>query len=334
MAGELTLRSYEFRREREASWAELEGLVDRIERQGIASLSAGELSRLPLLYRGALSSLSVARSISLDRNLLEYLESLTGRAYFCVYSTKRPLGRALADLFARRFPASVRALRWHVALSALFLVLGAVAGFVLTARDPDRFYTFVDPGYSQGRNPTASTEDLREVLYDTSGSPAEALTAFAGFLFQHNARIGLGALALGFVAGIPVFLLVFTNGLLLGAFAALYQGRGLGWDFWGWILPHGVTELLAVILCGAGGLAMAQALVFPGRHTRLANLALRGRSVGVLALGTVAMFLVAALIEGIFRQTVLDLVVRYAVAVATATFWILYLGFAGRKGIR
>ena len=70
------LRSYRFRKERERNWQELEGLVARIEKGGVGRLTAYELSMLPVLYRHTISSLSVARSISLDRNLLEYLETL------------------------------------------------------------------------------------------------------------------------------------------------------------------------------------------------------------------------------------------------------------------
>jgi len=69
----LVLRSSEFRRGREESWRELEALIARAERRGVRALSAEELQRLPLLYRSTLSSLSVARSIALDRNLLLYL---------------------------------------------------------------------------------------------------------------------------------------------------------------------------------------------------------------------------------------------------------------------
>ena len=58
---EIGLRSYEFRREREPSWRDLEELVTRAEKKGVRSLSAEELARLPLLYRTVLSSLSVAR---------------------------------------------------------------------------------------------------------------------------------------------------------------------------------------------------------------------------------------------------------------------------------
>jgi hypothetical protein len=78
-------RSVQFRKEREDRWLELESLVDRVEKKGPRSLSPGEMTRLPTLYRSCVSSLSVARAISLDRSLLEYLESLVCRSYLCVY---------------------------------------------------------------------------------------------------------------------------------------------------------------------------------------------------------------------------------------------------------
>jgi uncharacterized membrane protein SpoIIM required for sporulation len=50
----------------------------------------------------------------------------------------------------------------------------------------------------------------------------------------------------------------------------------------------------------------------------------------VVALGSVAMFLVAGLIEGIFRQSVGDPAIRWAVAGTTFAFWSLYFSLAGR----
>ena len=324
------LKSAAFRSEREGSWRELEALVVRLEKGGTRALSPVELARLPALYRAALSSLSVARAISLDRNVVEYLESLSGRAYLAVYATRRRLREALGDFFVRRFPRAVRAHAWHVAIAAALLALGSVTGFALTARDAERFYAFVDPVYAQGRGPASSTASLREVLYggkDTAGM----LKAFAMFLFQHNARIGILAFAIGFAGAVPAALLLFSNGLVLGAFAALYAGRGLGVEFFAWLLPHGVTELTAVALCGAAGMALGQALLFPGREERLAGLARRGREAGVVALGAVALFFLAALVEGIFRQLVHGVPLRYAVALGAAGVLFAYLGTSGRE---
>jgi uncharacterized membrane protein SpoIIM required for sporulation len=327
----LKLKSLDFRREREASWTELDDLVGLAEKRGLDSLTGAQLVRLPTLYRAALSSLGVARTISLDLALLTYLESLCGRAYLTIYGGRRRVSRHLVDFVARRFPATVRAFRRHVAVSALFMLLGTAVAWVSVARDPDRFYTFVGASYAQGRSPAASTESLRDTLYHGDEDAIDSLSSFATYLFTHNAGIGMLSFALGIVGGIPVFLLMFTNGLVVGAFAALFGGRGLGAEYWAWVLPHGVTELTACVLCGAAGLVLAGALVFPGRHTRLDNLAARGRDAATIVVGAVAMLLVAGLIEGIFRQRVHDIAIRLAVAAGTAIAWLGYFVLAGRR---
>jgi uncharacterized membrane protein SpoIIM required for sporulation len=330
---EFVLKSAQFRREREAAWRELEALLDRVDKDGLQSLSAEELNRLPVLYRSAVSALSVATAISLDKNLLDYLNALVARAYICVYGAKRRVSEAITEFFLYRFPWVVRRYAFFVLVSFALMGLGIITGYKMTQADPERYYSFVG-GMAQGRTPTSSTKELRDVLYGNGGGAP--LSVFASFLFTHNSKVGMLCFALGFMAGVPVIWLLFETGLMLGAMAALYQSRGLGAEFWAWILPHGVTELSAVCLCGAAGMVIGASLVFPGRHTRLRNLALRGREIALLAMGSVVMFLVAGMIEGVFRQVVQDVGVRWSLAAATLVFWTWYFlavgrGYEGRR---
>jgi len=107
---ELALKSHRFRAEREADWRKLESLLARAEKGGARRLTKDELVQMPALYRQALSSLSVARAISLDQQLVGYLESLCSRSYFFVYGVRsRPLER-LAAFFAREWPLAVQRL--------------------------------------------------------------------------------------------------------------------------------------------------------------------------------------------------------------------------------
>lgn len=333
MHGQRTMRSVEFRREREASWQELEELIERGGKKGLRSLSAAELARLPHLYRATLSSLSVARSISLDRALTEYLESLVGRAYFVVYGTRQRLRHQVWEFLSFGWPDAIRRAKWHILISLLITVVAALAAFQLTIGDMDYYYVFVSE-MSQGRTPASSTAELHAGLYDDGGGAKGSLATFAASLFSHNSRVGLLAFATGFIAGLPTLLLLFYNGLVIGSFAALYASRGLSLDLWGWLLPHGVTELLAVILCGGGGFLLAHGLAFPGARTRMDSLRERGRHAAVIAIGAVIMLFVAGLIEGMFRQLVTNIYIRYSVAGSTAIFWIWYFGFVGRRRSR
>jgi uncharacterized membrane protein SpoIIM required for sporulation len=327
---EVELKSTQFRREREQGWLELEQLIGRIERTGPDQLAPDELARLPMLYRAALSSLSVARSISLDRNLLLYLEGLAARAYLCVYGSHASLGEALAAFFRSRWPAAVRGARWHLLVAGLCMALGVAVGWMMVAADPDAFYGFVDEGLAGGRTPAASTESLRQALYDSPGA-VEELTLFASFLFSHNAGIGMLAFALGFAFAVPTVILLFVNGLTLGAFLALYDSRGLVSELIAWLMIHGTTELFAIVLCGAAGLMIGEGVVFPGPRSRLANLARRGREAATLVAGAVLMLFVAALLEGLGRQLVADPLQRTAIGAGALALWSWYFIAAGRR---
>ena len=329
------LRSATFRRERQASWRELEELLARIEASGLEVLSHDELTQLPLLYRSAVGSLSVARAISLDRNVVQYLTGLAQRAHLALYSGRRRPLEGVARFFRSRFPALVRSFRIPFAIALASLLAGVLVGFRLTQRSPEHYYHFVDERMAQGRTPASTTASLRAVLYTDKSNPTTGmLDTFATFLFDHNARIGITCLALGFAGGVPVILLLFSNGLTLGAMAALYASRGLGSEFWAWILPHGVTELLAVVLCGTAGLAFGAAILMPDPLARLDRLRTRGRDAGLLVLGAVPMFFIAALFESFFRTLVQDPEARWTAACVAAAAWAWYFARGPRGAER
>ncbi len=330
LAPKPSLKSYEFRREREKSWRELEDMVRRAEKRGLKSLPAEDLLRLPTLYRATLSSLSVARAISLDQNVLNYLESLCARAYFQVYGPRASLSERIASFLRSGFPAAVRDARGPILLATVWMLLGITIGFLLVQGNADWYYTFVGWDMASGRTPAASTESLRNGLYDGASSAADNLYVFATYLFSHNAGIGMFAFALGFALGIPTVLLMFYNGLTIGAFLALYDSRGLAWDLVGWLAVHGTTELTAIALCGGGGLVLASAIIFPDRETRMESLARRGRAAGTLIMGAVLMLFVAGLLEGFARQLVTDITARYAIGGTMLAFWLTYFTLSGR----
>lgn len=316
------LRSERFRREREDDWKRLERLLGRAEK-GAAGLSDEDLIALPVLHRAALSSLSVARATSLDANLVGYLEALCARSYFLVYGTRsRPLEQ-LAAFFRTGWPAAAKSLWPETLVATLALLLGMVAAFWLVSADPQWFYSFIPSDFADERNPTASTETLREGLYDKAKAE-DGLSVFAASLFTHNSQVSLLAFALGFAFGVPTVLLVAYNGCILGAFVALYVSRGLGVDLGGWLLIHGSTELFACVLAGAAGLRIGRAVAFPGALSRLDSAAQAGRSSATMLAGVVVMLFCAGLLEGFGRQLIVSTPIRYAIAGGMLALWLAY----------
>ncbi len=330
---QLSLKSATFRKEREDKWLELDRMVKRVEKKGIKSLSSDEIFRLQSLYRVTLSSLSVARNISLDRSVLEYLEALSTRAYFCIYGPQSTFWSSVIFFFSHQFPHSLRMIVKPIALSALIVVLATAVGFGLTYTEPNWFYGFVDAGLAADRGPETPVAELRAGLFETSETAIEFLEVFATYLFIHNAGIGILAFALGFAFGIPTVLLLISNGLMLGAFSALFVSKGLSVEFHGWLFIHGTTELLAIIICGGAGLAIGGAAIFPNRQSRMTSMMDQGRRSATVVVGAVAMFLIAGLLEGFGRQLIVDTSHRYIIGGVALCCWAAYFAFS-RQGRR
>ena len=229
------------------------------------------------------------------------------------------------------FPAAVRSVRWYVAASAGITLLGGAIGFGMVVADHENYYLFVDAGMASGRDPSATTESLRKTLFSDAEEEARGLLGFATMLFTHNSSVGILTYGLGFVFGLPVLLILLQNGMLLGAMSALFHERGLAVEWWSWILPHGVPELTAIVLCGAAGLAIGHRLVFPGQQSRVEALADIGRRMGAVVGGSVLMLFLAGFVEGVFRQIVNDVTVRYLLATLFTVAWAAYFVFAGRR---
>ena len=126
-------------------------------------------------------------------------------------------------------------------------------------------------------------------------------------------------------------ILTFYNGLILGAFFALFQDRGLGFDLFAWLSIHGVTELAAICIACAGGARLGLAVLLPGDLPRAEALRLQGRPAVMLLILAALMLLVAGLVEGFLRQTITDPGMRLAIGWGLGALWLAWLTLAGRK---
>ncbi|RVD42620.1 stage II sporulation protein M [Mesorhizobium sp. M4B.F.Ca.ET.019.03.1.1] len=309
-----------FRQEREADWKAFEALLARVEKRAPRTLSEEELLSLPLLYRSALSSLSVARATSLDHALVAYLEALCLRGYFYLYGARRGLRQRIGDF--NDWPNAIRALWRETLVTVGLTAVGAGAGYWLVASNKGWYAAIIAPSLAGGRNPDSSAAMLRSVLYD--GADNQFLSSFAAYLFTHNTQVAILAFALGFAFAVPSVLIILMNGCMLGAIFQIYAAKGLGFELGGWLSIHGTTELFAIALAGAAGMRIGTRIAFPGELTRMAAAAQAGRIAATAMVGVVVMLLFAGLLEGIGRQTITGDGARYAIGGGMLALWCAY----------
>jgi len=316
-------------------WIELEELV-RLARGWSRPLSAAERERLDQLYRRTTIQLARVSTRSADENLLNYLNNLTAAAHSIIYVAPRESAVHRAGQFVWEGFARTIARHWreHL-LSALLVVAGALLGYFAARSDPVLAHALW-PAIDE-RQPGSTSEQLLAQLRYGREQQAGTKFLFASFLFQHNLKVGILAMATGVLAAVPTVILMIFNGMLLGVFAAIHHEAGIRGEMWAWILPHGITEIGAIILCGGIGFMLGTAVVRPGAISRNESLLRAGREAVLTCIGVAGMLLLAALIESYVRQSHWSTEARLVFAGATAVLWAAYIAhgvFRERRLVR
>jgi uncharacterized membrane protein SpoIIM required for sporulation len=153
-----------------------------------------------------------------------------------------------------------------------------------------------------------------------------------GFYIMNNISIGFRTFASGLLLGIGTLVILFYNGVTIGAVAGHLTQMGFGETFWPFVSGHSAFELTAIVICGCAGLVLASAIFSPGLMTRSEALVRAGRESIVLVLGAAMMLLIAAFIEAFWSSSVsIAPSVKYTVA---ALLWMLVIGFLTFSGRR
>lgn len=288
-------------------------------RSGLRDLSARELQGLLDDYQRLTADLARARAMGAPRQTLEMLNRLVVMGHRVLYGylppesaeTKTPAPHV-------RFAQEVWACRSHVLLaSALFFGPMVIAYFAVQWHPalgydlvPEGFYHF-DPAHA---------ENLHEI-------PSLTRPMVSSSIIANNIQVTLMAFGLGLTAGLGTSSVLVFNGVHIGVVAGWMALHGHSRALWGWIMPHGSTELLAIVISGAAGYLFAEALVAPGLQTRKAALRHAGRRALVLELGVMGMLVIAGLIEGFISPSSLPFEMRIGVLVISLTLWgVLFLG--------
>jgi uncharacterized membrane protein SpoIIM required for sporulation len=283
-----------------AVWTELEQLLDRLDRNPGMQLPLEQLQRFHHLYERTAADLARINTFASEPETRRYLESLVARAYGEIHETRdarqriRPFQwffQTLPQTFRRR----VRAFYFSLAIT----LAGCVFGGAAIALDPDAkpvlmpfSHLLQDPAKRVAEEEKATRDEL-----------AGHKTSFSAQLMTHNTKVSIFTLALGMTWGIGTVIMLFYNGVMVGAVGIDYIRAGQTKFLLGWLMPHGVIEIPAILIAGQAGLLLASALIGWGRRTPLrARLREVSRDLMTLIFGVGLMLVWAGFIEAFLSQ--------------------------------
>lgn len=272
---------------RRPAWEQLGRLENEARPRGL-TLEQGEA----LLggYRQLSRDVASVRRDQPGTRLAQQLEALYRRLHRRLYAPFEPARARLAALARDEVPASARrtlpALR---AVGAIFVGSAAI-GALLIASFPELVTLFASESMVRG---VQRGELWTEGLFNIA--PGSVLAAG---IAANNIVVTLTAYMLGAFYGLGTLYIIGINGLMLGALFAFTAQYGLGDDLLSFVLAHGPAELSIIVLGGAAGLRLGEALARPGQRTHAEAFREVARDTGLLFLVCVPFLLACGLVEG------------------------------------
>jgi uncharacterized membrane protein SpoIIM required for sporulation len=160
-------------------------------------------------------------------------------------------------------------------------------------------------------------------------------TSFSAELMTHNIQVTVLTMALGMTWGVGTLILLFYNGVILGAVATDYIVGGQGIFLAGWLLPHGSVEIPSILLGGQAGFILAGALIgWGGRLTRIERLRAVSHDLFAIIGGAGCMLVWAGIIESFvsqYHQPVLPYALKIAFGCCELVALTFFLAWVGRE---
>ncbi|WP_413299278.1 stage II sporulation protein M [Bacillus sp. 1P10SD] len=295
-------------------WNQLELLVTSLNKSR-KRITGETIIQFHRLYQKAAQNLSYSQTYFPNDDVTFYLNGLVAKSHNLMYKDQVSSMKQIRYFFSTKF-IGLLIEQWRFVVAAMILfTIGAIGSFLSVLNDPLHIYSILPAEIAQGVDP--------EQLGNGHGAVDSSL--MSATIMTNNIKVAILAFAGGITFGLLTVYLLVYNGIIIGSLAGLFWHHNKSYDFWAYIVPHGMIELTAIFIAGGAGLLMGYKLFVPGQFSRGFQLKQQAiRSVQLL-LGTIPLFVIAGIIEGFITPAAISLEAKYMVASLTVLGLVLYV---------
>ncbi len=276
--------------------------------------------------------LSYAKTHYPHSQITHYINYLASSVYKSVFSKleKSPI----LDFWKKDFPLTIGHNQKVLWLALSLFVIFSTLGYVCSFLDTNFIDSILGSGYVE-MTKTNIKKGIPFGVYSSQSPFSMFLTIFANNLF-----VGLLVYMSGILLGIGSFYYTFKNGIMVGAFFALFFKSHLGFDAVMVIMLHGTLELFGLVLECMAGLILGLSFLFPHTLTRRQALRKGMFESAKIYIGTIPFTILAAFIEsyvthfgkaGFAKSNVFVSILIVAVFVGSVSFVVWYYFFYSKK---
>lgn len=259
------------------------------------------------LYMDITDDLSYAQTFYRRRTVRVYLNQLAQRVYTGVHKQKGESLRKFLSVWHTSLPLEIYRSRKNLTFALVAFLIYVGIGVLTTYLDPEfprmvlgDYYVDTTLDNIENGNPLAVYK------YSAPGVERDNLESFI-MITTNNLKVAFLTFFLGFFFTVGTHLLLFYNGVMLGAFQYFFYIKGLLITSFLGIWIHGAFEISAIVLAGGAGITAGNGLLFPGSYTRLQSLQLSTKRGLKIMMSLVPFIIAAGFLESYVTQNYQDL---------------------------
>lgn len=305
------MREAAFVKQNIEKWQEFEALLKQPNKI--------DADKLASIFIQLTDDLSFSRTQYPKSKTTIYLNNLASDVHIEVYKNKKEDQHRFITFWKYELPLLFKSVHKPLFYSFVIFILGASIGALSVAHDDTFVRLIMGDSYVNMTLDNISKDDPMGVYKSMDQG-----TMFFAITFN-NIRVSFMAFALGIFLSIGSGVLLFRNGVMLGAFQYFFYQKGLFLSSFLTIWIHGTLEISAIVIAGAGGIVMGNSLLFPGTYSRLVSFK-RGAKKGIkIIVGLIPIFIVAGFLESfITRLTEMHWSIKVGIIGFSAAFIIYY----------
>ena len=307
-----------FVKQNKNKWEEFERLI----KNGAAT----NADKLAEIYIKITDDLSFSRTHFADSQLTLYLNNLASDLHLSIFKNKKEDSFRIINFWKHELPQVMSESLKYVLISFTIFIVSGIIGALSAAHD-DTFVRLIMG--DQYVNETISNIDKGDpmAVYKQMGQTE----MFLGITFN-NIRVSFMVFVAGIFTSLASGYLLFSNGVMLGAFQYFFFQKGLLLTSVLTIWIHGTLEISAIIIAGAAGIIMGNGLLFPGTYSRIQSFKNGAKKGLKIIVGLVPIFIMAGFLEGfVTRMTGMPDIFKIAIILGSLIFICIYFIFIPLK---
>lgn len=238
-----------------------------------------------------IDDLSYAKTFYPKSKVTRWINGIAAGIYQSIYRNKKEKYSRIFRFWKFELPLLFKKYHRIFLFTAVLFTLFVAIGVFSSMYNENFVRGVLGDGYVDMTEENIAKGDPFGVYKD--GNPF-SMFVIIGF---NNIGVAFKAFIGGFTLGLFTLMIMWTNGMILGAFQYMFFAKGLGIKSVLVIWIHGTLEISAIVIAATAGFILANGILFPGTYRRMVSFKNGAKDAAKVLICLIPIFIVAAFFE-------------------------------------